>query len=202
MRMSNTKTIIIFIIVFLLIVGGVFIYYKTDILKKTSDDEKMEKTKVLLKTNKGDILIELFDNSPITTENFINHVKKGTYDDVIFHRVIADFMIQGGDPTGTGLGDRSISPIKDEYISGNSNLRGTIAMANAGPNTGSTQFFINLKDNTFLDWDKEPLSSKHPVFGKVIEGMDIVDSIALVETDNNDRPVEEIRIIKAGIVER
>jgi len=104
-------------------------------------------------------------------------------------------MIQGGDPTGTGYGDPNIPAIKDEFTheGGNKNNRGTISMANAGPNTGSSQFFINLIDNNFLD-------NKHPAFGKVIEGMDVVDKIAKVSTDASDRPLEEVKIIKATII--
>ena len=120
-------------------------------------------------------------------------VKQGTYNAVIFHRVIDNFMIQGGNPTGTGYGDKSIPMIKDEFNGEQKNNRGTLSMANAGPNTGSSQFFINLVNNNFLD-------GKHPVFGKVIEGMEVVDLIAKVKTDSNDRPLEDVRIIKATII--
>ena len=102
-------------------------------------------------------------------------------------------MIQGGDPTGTGCGDPSIPDIKDEFTSKNRNDKGTIAMANAGPNTGSSQFFINLVNNNFLD-------SKHPQFGKVISGMEVVEAIGKVRTDRNDKPVKEVVIIHASIV--
>ena len=151
-----------------------------------------ENKKVLLETNKGDIKIELYSNDmPITAGNFEKLVNNGFYNGVIFHRVIDGFMIQGGDPTGTGIGGPGYS-IKDEF-SNNRNNGGTISMANSGPNTGGSQFFINLVDNNFLD-------DKHPVFGKVIEGIEIVDSIAKVKTDNNDKPLEEVKIIKASIV--
>lgn len=152
-------------------------------------------TKVKLETNQGDIVIELYLDMPITTGNFEKLIGEGFYDGVIFHRIISGFMIQGGDPTGTGFGDPSIPNIRDEFThaGGNKNDRGTISMANAGPNTGSSQFFINLVDNNFLD-------SKHPAFGKVIEGMDIVDKIAAVETDAGDRPVNEVKIVKAIII--
>ena len=150
--------------------------------------------RVLLRTNMGDIVIELYDDMPITAGNFKELVQQGVYDGTIFHRVIDGFMIQGGDPTGTGHGDPSIPTIPDEFTDHNRNNRGTIAMANAGPNTGSSQFFINLVDNNYLD-------SKHPVFGKVIEGMDVVDSIGKVETDKDDRPLQEVRIIKAQLVD-
>ena len=152
-------------------------------------------TRVKLQTNYGDITLNLYDDMPITSGNFINLVKKGVYNNVIFHRIIDGFMIQGGDPTGTGYGDPRIPDIPDEFThaSGNKNNRGTISMANAGPNTGSSQFFINLVDNNFLD-------TKHPAFGKVIEGMNIVDKIAKVATGANDRPIKEVKILKAEII--
>jgi len=103
-------------------------------------------------------------------------------------------MIQGGDPTGTGYGDPKIPNIKDEFRTNNKNDRGTISMANAGPNTGSSQFFINLVDNNFLD-------TKHPAFGKVISGMNVVDKIANVKTDTNDKPITEVKIIKAKMLD-
>jgi peptidylprolyl isomerase len=141
----------------------------------------------------GDITIALRNDMPITAGNFKNLVQKGTYNGTIFHRVIADFMIQGGDPTGTGYGDSSIPNIKDEFTKDNHNVRGTIAMANAGPNTGSSQFFINLVNNNYLD-------AKHPVFGTVTSGMDVVDKIAKAKTNSNDKPRENITIITASIV--
>jgi len=151
-------------------------------------------TKVLLHTSMGDITIELRSDMPITAGNFKNLIQKGTYDGTIFHRVISGFMIQGGDPTGTGYGDPSIPNIKDEFTKDNHNVRGTISMANAGPNTGSSQFFINLVNNNYLD-------SKHPVFGKVVTGMDVVDKIAKVKTGANDKPRENVTIIKALIAQ-
>jgi len=152
-------------------------------------------TRVKLQTNHGDIVINLYSDMPITTKNFINLIKKGTYNGVIFHRIIDGFMIQGGDPTGTGFGDPNIPNIEDEFshAGGNKNNRGTISMANAGPNTGSSQFFINLVDNNFLD-------TKHPAFGKVIEGMNVVDEIAKVATDESDRPIKEVKILKAEVL--
>ena len=160
-----------------------------------------EKQVVVLETNMGDIKVELANNMPITTGNFVSLVEGGTYDGVIFHRVISNFMIQGGDPTGTGMGDPNIPNIEDEFVEGSTNVRGTISMANTGmPNSGSSQFFINLVDNTFLDWDKQPASSKHPAFGRVIEGMDVVDSIGTVDTDSQDRPIAEVVILRAYLV--
>jgi peptidylprolyl isomerase len=151
-------------------------------------------TKVKLETSQGDIVIELYKDMPITTGNFEKLVKQGYYDGVIFHRIIDGFMIQGGDPTGTGSGGPGYN-IKDEFThaGGNRNSRGTISMANAGPNTGGSQFFINLVDNNFLD-------PKHPAFGHVVEGMDVVDRIAQVETDRNDKPIEDVTIIKATML--
>ncbi|MDO8628615.1 MAG: peptidylprolyl isomerase [Nanoarchaeota archaeon] len=149
-------------------------------------------TKVQLETNYGNIIIELATDMPITTQNFVTLVNKGYYDGTIFHRVINGFMIQGGDPTGTGRGGPGYQ-IQDEFTDHNTNNRGTIAMANAGPNTGGSQFFINLINNNFLD-------TKHPVFGTVVEGMDIVDKIATTATDSNDRPIKEVNIIKASIL--
>ena len=153
--------------------------------------DKMEK-KVLLKTTMGDIVIELHEDMPVTAGNFEKLVKEGFYDGVIFHRIIDGFMIQGGDPTGTGMGGPGYS-IKDEFTDNNKNDRGTISMANAGPNTGGSQFFINLVNNNFLD-------TKHPVFGNVVQGMDIVDKIGKMEKDASNKPIEEIKIIKAEII--
>jgi peptidylprolyl isomerase len=155
--------------------------------------------KVKLETNQGDIVLELYSDMPITAGNFEKLVGEGFYNGVIFHRIIDGFMIQGGDPEGTGMGGPGYE-IKDEFVPGHSNVRGTISMANAGPNTGGSQFFINLADNSQLDYDKEPLSSKHPVFGIVVEGMDIVDKIAKVQVDGRDKPSEDVKIIKATIL--
>jgi peptidylprolyl isomerase len=148
--------------------------------------------RVKLETTMGEIVLELYGDMPVTAGNFESLVKKGYYDGVIFHRVIAGFMIQGGDPTGTGTGGPGYL-IKDEFTGANQNNRGTIAMANAGPNTGGSQFFINLVDNNFLD-------RNHPVFGKVVEGMEVVDKIGKVRTDRQDRPIEPVKIIAATIL--
>ncbi len=145
--------------------------------------------KVLLKTNMGEITIELYEDMPITAGNVRKLVDKGFYDGTIFHRVIAGFMIQGGDPTGTGRGGPGYA-IKDEFTRKNRNDRGTISMANAGPNTGGSQFFINLVDNNYLD-------KAHPAFGKVVAGMDVVDAIGNAKTGAMDRPVKEAKIESA-----
>lgn len=148
---------------------------------------------VVLVTNMGNITIELFDDMPITTGNFKNLTTLGVYDDTIFHRVAAGFVIQGGDPTGTGYGDPNIANIQDEFRGDQRNLRGTVAMANTGePNSGSSQFFINLKYNQDLD-------GVHPVFGRVIAGMDVVDAISQVPV-NNEKPEEPVVLVKAVLV--
>jgi peptidylprolyl isomerase len=151
--------------------------------------------KVRLETNMGNITIVLDPAMPATAGNFETLVQKGFYNGVIFHRVINGFMIQGGDPTGTGRSGPGYT-IKDEFTANNRNDRGTISMANAGPNTGGSQFFINLVNNNFLD-------TKHPVFGKVVEGMDVVDTIAKVQTNGQsggNRPLQNVTIIRAVMV--
>ena len=147
---------------------------------------------VRLETNMGNITIALDPTMPVTAGNFESLVKKGFYDGVIFRRVIDGFMLQGGCPDGNGMGDPGYK-IKDEFGPQNQNNRGTISMANAGPNTGGSQFFINLVNNNFLD-------SNHPVFGKVVEGMDVVDKIGKVKTDAGGRPVQNVMIIHAVMV--
>jgi peptidylprolyl isomerase len=148
--------------------------------------------RVALHTTKGDIVIELDPNMPITAGNFEKLVSKGFYDGIIFHRVISGFMIQGGCPKGTGTGGPGYT-IRDEFGVRNRNTRGTISMANAGPNTGGSQFFINLVNNNHLD-------EKHPVFGKVVTGMEVVDTIGKTKTGRGDRPVEDVVITKAEIL--
>jgi peptidylprolyl isomerase len=148
--------------------------------------------KVLLKTNMGEVTVQLYEDMPITAGNFQKLVEKGFYDGTVFHRIIDGFMIQGGDPTGTGRGGPGYA-IKDEFTRKNRNDRGTISMANAGPNTGGSQFFINLVDNNFLD-------KAHPAFGKVVEGMEIVDAMGKVKTGAMDRPVKEVKIESAKMV--
>ena len=147
---------------------------------------------VKLETSKGNVSIELFEKEmPVTAGNFRKLVESGFYDGVIFHRIIPNFMIQGGDPTGTGMGGPGYT-IKDEFTKSNRNDRGTISMANAGPNTGGSQFFINVVDNNYLD-------SKHPVFGKVVAGMEVVDAISKVQRNRSDKPLQDVVIRKASI---
>ena len=185
----NKKFIIIGIVLIVIIAGLLMITGGLNMNQNNNTGKK-----VVLETSKGEIIIQLYSDMPITTGNFEKLVSQGFYDGIIFHRVIDGFMIQGGDPKGDGTGGPGYS-IKDEFTNagGNKNNRGTISMANAGPNTGGSQFFINLVNNNFLD-------GKHPTFGEVVEGMDVVDAIAKVETDSNDGPLEDVKIIKARIV--
>jgi len=199
--MEGNKITIFIILIIVLVLGIIYVPKMSGYAIKGDN----EMTKVKLTTNHGEIVIELYEDMPITAGNFEKLAKDGVYDGVIFHRIIKGFMIQGGDPTGTGMGDPKIPKIQDEFVAGHSNVRGTISMANAGPNTGSSQFFINLEDNSNLDYDKQPLTSKHPVFGEVVEGMDVVDKIAKVQTDGNppqgeSRPVEDVVIEKAEVI--
>ena len=144
-------------------------------------------TKVDFYTNYGDFTVELYDSLvPITTSKFINLVSSGFYDGSLFHRVISNFMIQGGDVSPAP------PPITDEFDSTLSNIQKTISMANSGPNTGTCQFFINLVDNTYLDFDKPPFTSKHPVFGITTSGFNIVEDIGDVQTNFNDVPYIDV----------
>ena len=149
----------------------------------------------VLDTNKGVIKLELFaTETPITVENFMKLCKSGFYDGLTFHRVIDGFMIQGGCPRGDGSGGPGYV-VKDEFVASLKHSgSGTLSMANAGPNTGGSQFFITLAPTPWLD-------GKHTVFGKVIDGMDVVSSIGKLRTDNHNRPLEEVKIRSARIVE-
>jgi Peptidyl-prolyl cis-trans isomerase (rotamase) - cyclophilin family len=141
----------------------------------------------ILHTNHGAIAVELFDDdAPKTVENFTKLARDGFYDGVIFHRVIPDFMIQGGDPTGTGSGGPGYT-FEDEF-NDNKIVRGALAMANAGPNTNGSQFFIVTTEAA--SW----LDGKHTVFGRVTDGMDVVDTISALETDARDRPSTDVVI--------
>ena len=152
-------------------------------------------TQVDFFTNYGDFRVELYDSlMPITTSNFKNLVSTNFYDGAIFHRVIKNFMIQGGDVSPTP------PSIPDEFDSTLSNIQKTISMANSGPNTGTCQFFINLVDNTYLDFDKPPFTSKHPVFGITISGFNIVEDIGDVQTNFNDKPYIDVVMDSVRIV--
>jgi cyclophilin family peptidyl-prolyl cis-trans isomerase len=149
-------------------------------------------TNAALQTNHGPIAVELFDDdAPKTVENFLKLARDGFYDGVIFHRVIPDFMIQGGDPTGTGTGGPGYS-FEDE-VNQHKVERGALAMANAGPNTNGSQFFIVTTQAA--PW----LDGKHTVFGRVTDGMDVVDTISGVDTDPNDKPRESVTIERVEV---
>jgi cyclophilin family peptidyl-prolyl cis-trans isomerase len=149
-------------------------------------------TKATMETNHGTIEIELFDeDAPKTVENFKKLAQDGFYDGVIFHRVITDFMIQGGDPTGTGSGGPGYQ-FEDEF-NDQKVVRGALAMANAGPNTNGSQFFVVTTEAA--PW----LDGKHTVFGRVTSGMDVVDAIEQVETGPGDRPKEDVRIESVAV---
>ena len=181
------------------------------------DLSQVDGPKATIKTNFGDIKVQLFPKqAPKSVENFVGLAQKGYYDGIIFHRVIPDFMIQGGDPTGTGMGGESLwgKPFEDEFSQEVFNLRGALSMANAGPNTNGSQFFIVQKPqldagmsgqmkqagypeeivtaygNGGTPW----LDFRHTVFGAVSDGMDIVDKIAATETGMQDKPVKDVVI--------
>lgn len=171
-----------------------------------------------IKTSMGDIEVRLFpEDAPRTVENFVTHAKNGYFNNLKFHRVINDFMVQGGDPKGNGTGGESIwgNSFKDEFSPRLYNLRGALSMANSGPNTNGSQFFIvqkksissreiqYLKSLKYLNEIIEAysgaggtmwLDNKHTVFGQVFSGFDVLDNIAEVETDSSDRPVEDVII--------
>jgi cyclophilin family peptidyl-prolyl cis-trans isomerase len=145
-----------------------------------------------LHTNHGAIAVELYDDdAPKTVENFLKLARDGFYDGVVFHRVIPDFMIQGGDPTGTGTGGPGYQ-FEDEF-NAHKIARGALAMANAGPNTNGSQFFIVTTEAA--PW----LDGKHTVFGRVTDGMDVVDTISDVETDARDRPRSDVVIERVDV---
>ncbi len=184
-------------------------------------------TVAIMHTTMGDIKIKLFkDKTPKTFENFTTHAKNGYYDGLIFHRVIKDFMIQGGDPMGTGVGGESIwgKSFEDEFTPELHNLRGALSMANSGPNTNGSQFFIvqantapqnmleQMKDlpeafpaecaTAYAEMGGTPwLDYRHTVFGQVYEGMDVVDAIANVKTGMADKPVVAVEIENIEIIE-
>ena len=153
-----------------------------------------ENRKIKFTTNKGVFVAEMFeDKAPLTTKNFIELVEKGFYDGIIFHRVIDGFMIQGGDPTGTGMGGPGYK-IKDEFGEGlKHDDEGILSMANAGPNTGGSQFFITLAPTPWLN-------GHHAIFGKVVECMDVVRLLGVVPTDFPDRPREAVTMEKVEVV--
>lgn len=176
--------------------------------------------KLIMKTTLGDMTFKLFKkNIPKAVENFVTHAKNGYYNGIIFHRVIKDFMIQGGDPTASGMGGESIwgKPFEDEFSINYYNFYGALSMANAGPSTNGSQFFIvqaKHVDNMMVaqlklgGWPKEAiefyaekggtpwLDHKHTVFGQLIDGEDVLEKIASVETNFKDRPDEDVTILE------
>jgi len=199
------------ILIILILVGGYFFFtrdteeesIKESVFKENNITTVPNSSMTIsMQTNFGEIKLEMFSSdAPKTVENFVKLVEKGFYDDTRFHRVIKGFMIQGGCPLSKdislkdrwGTGGPGYS-FEDEIHSNNYNVIGTISMANAGPNTNGSQFFINLADNNFLD-------TKHTVFGKVIEGMDVVRKIEGVVTEGPDRPIDDVIIESIKIVE-
>lgn len=148
-------------------------------------------TSVLLTTSMGTITIELYDDMPITSENFKNLTQHGIYDGTIFHRVVKDFVIQGGDASTKGI---NVPTIRDELPNKHSNVRGSVVMAKTSePNSATSQFYVNLKDNLNLD-------SNYSVFGRVIAGMDVADAIGNVAVDGKARPLEDVTIKNAAIL--
>ncbi|AWE08432.1 peptidylprolyl isomerase [Lysinibacillus sp. 2017] len=180
---------------------------------------------VEMNTTMGSIKIKLFpEQAPKTVENFLGHAKSGYYNGIIFHRVIPNFMVQGGDPTGTGMGGESIwgGSFEDEFSPELLNIRGALSMANAGPGTNGSQFFIvqapkvevsMLKQMEVRGWSKEEvevykenggtpwLDGKHSVFGQVVEGMDVVDKIVNVDKNMHDKPKEDVKIESITVID-
>jgi cyclophilin family peptidyl-prolyl cis-trans isomerase len=151
----------------------------------------MGQDRILLNTSMGSIVIELYDDMSITSGNFRNLTERGVYDGTIFHRVVHNFVIQGGDAEAKGI---TVPTILDELPNMHSNIRGSVAMAKTNqPNSANSQFYINLVDNVRLD-------SNYSVFGKVVAGMDVGDGIGNVATDGNDKPLQDISLIKAELI--
>ena len=165
----------------------------------TTNSSTSSMNTITIETSKGSIVFETYTNdAPKTSENFVTLANKGFYNGVIFHRVISGFMIQGGDPTGTGMGGPGykfadeLNPVTESYKKGY--VRGTVAMANSGPNTNGSQFFIMHKDT--------PLPNAYTIFGHVVSGMDVVDAIAAVQVNDSDRPIQDVVIKKVTVAEK
>lgn len=193
----NLKNILIFGIVLIFVLQGVVMLFPSNPTPVDNNKNNQNQTinnvkhQVTLKTSQGDIVFETYDNdAPKTVQNFIDLAGKNFYNGVIFHRVIKGFMIQGGDPTGTGMGgpgykfDDELNPSTASYQAGYK--KGVVAMANAGPNTNGSQFFIMLED--------VPLQKDYTIFGKVVNGQEVVDKIGNLATDKNDRPLDPPKI--------
>lgn len=213
--MEDKSHFIIAVVILVAVIGGTFLYSMNGKNKEEKNSEKSvtePKTAVpaenqiinnnksmntiTIETSMGKIVFQTYnDDAPKTVENFITLANKGFYNGVIFHRVISGFMIQGGDPTGTGTGGPGyqfadeLNPNTPSYKAGYQ--KGVVAMANAGPNTNGSQFFIMLEDN--------PLPNAYTIFGKVISGQEVVDSIGKVKTDSGDKPLSPVTIQKVTV---
>jgi cyclophilin family peptidyl-prolyl cis-trans isomerase len=192
------------VLIFLLLIGIIFLIAYSGEEKEEEEsavinnNDKNMNYEITLKTNKGDIKFETYyDDAPRTVDNFVKLAEEGFYDGVIFHRVIDGFMIQGGDPTGTGTGGPGYS-FADE-IDSESEIyqegykKGVVAMANAGPNTQGSQFFIMVADY--------PLPPSYTIFGKVVSGQEVADAISVVEKDGRDKPLQDV-IIQEVVLEK
>ncbi len=188
------------------------------------NDPAQAKASAVIKTNHGNIKVMLFpEAAPKAVENFVTHAKNGYYDGIIFHRVIKDFMIQGGDPLGKGFGGESIwgEPFEDEFSLEALNFKGALSMANSGPGTNGSQFFIvqagsvdprlvaQMEDAGYpaeaIEKYKEVggtpwLDFRHTVFGQVVEGLEVVDEIAAVKVGMNDKPIEDVTILGIDVL--
>ena len=198
------KKIIFTLFLVMLSFGIIFAYGELNNVNSNNSDKGYFSmsdsiTVAIIKTNMGTIEVELFaDQTPKTVENFVGLAEKGYYNGIIFHRVIKDFMLQAGDPTGTGRGGASFwgGKFDDEFVSDlKHDTPGILSMANAGPNTNGSQFFITLVPTPWLD-------GKHTVFGKVINGMDVVYAIGEVKTAAGDKPVNEVVMEEVTIEKR
>lgn len=186
---GKVKALIAIVVIVIILAAG---YQVIGAGKMTNTNNNTNPTKILLITSMGNITIQLYDDMPITSGNFKSLTQRGVYDGTIFHRVVANFVIQGGDATPKGI---TVPTIRDELPNKHSNVRGSVAMAKTEqPNSATSQFYINLNDsNTYLD-------SNYSVFGTVTAGMNVVDAIGNTPTDANQKPLQTITIIKAQII--
>jgi len=192
---SGALIVVIIAVIVLLGIAGIYYYNQTK-NNSTNSTVKNMSHMVTIKTNLGDITFQTYDtDAPNTVKNFITLAEKGFYDGVIFHRVIDGFMIQGGDPTGTGMGgpgykfDDELNPQTESYKQGYK--KGVVAMANSGPNTNGSQFFIMVADR--------PLPNLYTIFGSVVSGQDVADAISKVQTDAGDKPVSQVTMEKVTV---
>jgi peptidylprolyl isomerase len=184
-----TGRVVAFIVVVLVVVVGVAAY---QLVSRGGSGENSGVTRVVLVTSMGNITIELYSDMPVTSGNFKNLVKIGAYDGTIFHRVVAGFVVQGGNVSGKGI---SVPTIVDELPNKHSNVLGSVAMAKTSePNSATSQFYINLADNS------ASLDSNYVVFGHVIAGMNVVNDIGAVAVDANDKPLQDVALIQALII--